>query len=424
MIDWTSFNKPSEIDGATGSRIRYSYGPDHERIQKLVGGTSDSKETLYYSETFKHEETRVAGNTTESVYRVSIPLGTTTMEMVLEDNGDYKEQQFLLTDHLGSPEVILDENMEVVERLSFDPWGMRRNTDGSAPSAAITSVSPIGYTGHEMDDEQSLVNMKARIYDPVLGRFLSPDSIIPDVKDLQSFNRYSYTRNNPLSRTDPTGHWDDNGGDQLEGYGGNAEGENDNGGESEDAPEDPTGSRTTTYSGKPGDDVRTSDNPTEQDKKNYVVSRDVGFDNVHGYTALGADYVGDPNANTRSYGSDVGTSGSLLGGGDLKPASDKTNGYDREHWAGKPDGAVEIVDEHGNAVSIESLENALDRMDEYLEENDVHYNPYGGATSNSALQDALSAGAGTEVDIPNNLDQAAPGENYDVPGFSGSGGEK
>ncbi len=47
--------------------------------------------------------------------------------------------------------------------------------------------------------------MNARIYDPLLGRFLSPDPEVTDVERMQNYNRYAYVMNNPLSYTDPSG---------------------------------------------------------------------------------------------------------------------------------------------------------------------------------------------------------------------------
>jgi RHS repeat-associated protein len=63
------------------------------------------------------------------------------------------------------------------------------------------------YTGHETIPSVGLVNMNGRVYDPDLGRFLSPDPNIQFVADLQSYNRYTYAANNPLKYTDPTGYF-------------------------------------------------------------------------------------------------------------------------------------------------------------------------------------------------------------------------
>jgi len=61
-------------------------------------------------------------------------------------------------------------------------------------------------TGYEMLDNVGLVHMNARIYDPLIGRFLSPDSVLQFPESIQGYNRYSYVLNNPLSFTDPSGH--------------------------------------------------------------------------------------------------------------------------------------------------------------------------------------------------------------------------
>ena len=52
-----------------------------------------------------------------------------------------------------------------------------------------------------------LINMNARLYDPVLHRFLQPDNFVQDPFNTQNFNRYGYCLNNPLLYTDPTGEW-------------------------------------------------------------------------------------------------------------------------------------------------------------------------------------------------------------------------
>ncbi len=52
-----------------------------------------------------------------------------------------------------------------------------------------------------------MIHMNGRVFDPELGRFLSADPFVQFSQNLQSFNRYSYLLNNPLSYTDPSGHF-------------------------------------------------------------------------------------------------------------------------------------------------------------------------------------------------------------------------
>jgi RHS repeat-associated protein len=61
------------------------------------------------------------------------------------------------------------------------------------------------YTGQEDDDDLGFYNYVARLYDPGLGRFISPDIIVPNIQDPQALNRYSYARNNPIFYVDPDG---------------------------------------------------------------------------------------------------------------------------------------------------------------------------------------------------------------------------
>lgn len=71
----------------------------------------------------------------------------------------------------------------------------------------IASTTRRGYTDafHEMLDNVGLVHMNWRVYDPVIGRFLSTDPIVATAGNSQSLNPYSYVQNRPLTLTDPTG---------------------------------------------------------------------------------------------------------------------------------------------------------------------------------------------------------------------------
>ncbi|MGE0210705.1 MAG: RHS repeat domain-containing protein, partial [Parvibaculaceae bacterium] len=93
--------------------------------------------------------------------------------------------------------------------MSFDAWGKRREVNWtvmSNPSLFDTAlVTTRGFTGHEQADTVGLVHMNGRVYDPEIGRFLSADPFVQDLSNLQSWNRYTYVLNNPLSMTDPTG---------------------------------------------------------------------------------------------------------------------------------------------------------------------------------------------------------------------------
>jgi RHS repeat-associated protein len=121
--------------------------------------------------------------------------------------------KYFHTDHIGSVQVVTDQAGTVVERLSYDVFGKRRNTNGLDDAGNITLGNQIkgqaphrGYTGHEMLEETALVHMNGRIYDPALGRVLSADPIIQAPFNSQSYNRYSYVMNNPLALTDPSGY--------------------------------------------------------------------------------------------------------------------------------------------------------------------------------------------------------------------------
>lgn len=103
------------------------------------------------------------------------------------------------SDHLGSTGVVTDSGGLQVQGIAYYPYGEVFSITGSS--------SRYKYTGKELDDSTGLYFYSARYYDPVIGKFITADTIVPNPLDPEAFNRYAYANNNPLSYTDPTGHF-------------------------------------------------------------------------------------------------------------------------------------------------------------------------------------------------------------------------
>ncbi|HEY4943245.1 MAG TPA: RHS repeat-associated core domain-containing protein, partial [Rhizomicrobium sp.] len=208
-VTYTAFNMAASIvQGSTANCL--TYDDSHGRI-KLEARATNCSGTLSSTTTYLNDP--FTGAMSEKL----VAAGSTIWHDFLRAGGIVGERfytvggstvwKYFVADHLGSVAVVTDSSGTVSERLSYDAWGRRRNSDGTDDSTcSITSATTRGYTGHEMMDSICEINANARIYDPTIGRFMSADTMVPDPFDGQSFNRYSYVGNNPLSATDPSGH--------------------------------------------------------------------------------------------------------------------------------------------------------------------------------------------------------------------------
>lgn len=107
---------------------------------------------------------------------------------------------YYFLDHLGSNHIVTNSTGSVQQDIDY------------APAGTIAYGSPTEhylFTGKERDTESGLDNFGARNYASSLGRFMRPDEPFADqdTSDPQSWNLYSYVRNNPLNNIDPTGLW-------------------------------------------------------------------------------------------------------------------------------------------------------------------------------------------------------------------------
>ncbi|MDD5368416.1 MAG: RHS repeat-associated core domain-containing protein [Anaerolineaceae bacterium] len=106
---------------------------------------------------------------------------------------------YLVSDQVSSTSLAMDEQGLPIANVRYNPYGQERWASGILPTDRT-------YTGQREDADLGLMDYNARYYDQALGRFLSPDSLIPNPGDPLAYDRYAYSNNNPINYNDPTGH--------------------------------------------------------------------------------------------------------------------------------------------------------------------------------------------------------------------------
>ena len=98
----------------------------------------------------------------------------------------------------SSVRTLTDSTGTVTDTYDYDAWGNAVNTTGSTPNVYL-------YRGEQYDADLGLYYLRARYFNPVTGRFLTPDPFPGDVSDPATLHRYLYAVDNPINRFDPTG---------------------------------------------------------------------------------------------------------------------------------------------------------------------------------------------------------------------------
>ncbi|MGE5371936.1 MAG: RHS repeat-associated core domain-containing protein [Solirubrobacterales bacterium] len=119
--------------------------------------------------------------------------------MIAKQLSDGAQYYYLYNGH-GDVVQIVDSNGEVVNTYQYDEWG---NTTQETEKVE----NHFKYSGEIFDKETGLYYLRARYYNPQLGRFLNKDTYEGDITNPMSLNLYAYCGNNPLKYVDPTGHW-------------------------------------------------------------------------------------------------------------------------------------------------------------------------------------------------------------------------
>jgi len=141
--------------------------------------------------------------------RITLPL-TSNSTLVLSTTDSTVDKKIIISDHLSSTRVILNEDGTESSSLSYYPYGEQFNNltplrPRLREGAAIYQFNNRYYTGQRKIPGDNLYNYNARFYNPTLGVFTQPDTV-------EGPNRFVYVKNNPISKIDPTGNacWDIN----------------------------------------------------------------------------------------------------------------------------------------------------------------------------------------------------------------------
>lgn len=210
VIEYSLFGKPTYMGFSSGYQTEVTYGALQKRVQRGDVENGQLTTTTYVEKFYE---------------RIDKPGGVREHRHYLSDWGVHVINEadsesynvYFTRDHIGSLASKSDDRASTTVRYhANEPWGRRQDqhwngtvydTLEGAELEAMTFGTTRGFTDHEHLDGVGLIHMNGRVYDPVVGRFVSPDPWIQDPKNSQSFNRYTYVWNNPLRYTDPTGEF-------------------------------------------------------------------------------------------------------------------------------------------------------------------------------------------------------------------------
>jgi RHS repeat-associated protein len=228
VYTWDHSNQLVQIELANGTVAKYKYDPLGRRIEKSVGGVTTAY--LYDLSSILLE----LDSDGAMVARYTHGPGGVDLPVMMERGG---QTYFYHQDGQANVTHVTDSAGNPACSYSYDSFGRIVTTSTAAASCQGSSVAnPFAFAGREYDSESGLYHMRARYYDPSLGRFLSADpldvanlllagqnrraglALLPSasaalvrypglqaLRNPQQLNLYSYALNNPLAHRDPSG---------------------------------------------------------------------------------------------------------------------------------------------------------------------------------------------------------------------------
>lgn len=221
-VTYDMFKNPITITEKNRGKVNFEYNLNNSRSKSLITTEAGAViKTKYYSGIAAVEVIERPNNSLQFItYIAGSPYdaGIALEKTYTNSGGNYtpstQEYLYLHRDYQGTILAISGNGGTIKERRQFDAWGLlKKHFKGNIETlpSAIAGVdfellTDRGYTGHEHFFSVGIIHMNARLYDPILHTFLSPDALIADPSNPQNYNRYAYALNNPLMYADYDGN--------------------------------------------------------------------------------------------------------------------------------------------------------------------------------------------------------------------------
>ena len=202
-MTWTSYNQPSFVNSGFGPASNFYYNANHQRYKQVANYAGPTETTIYVGDLVEK-----VSNSSGTFYRQYIPADNNLVLSTLTASTGANTTNYITQDHLGSLAVVTNSTGGLVLSENFSGYGILRGpTWGSSGQPDVSGVSRKGFTGQET--VIGGIDLNGRLLNNSNGRMYSPDPFVPNPGNTQSFNRYSYVNNNPLSFVDPSGFEDE-----------------------------------------------------------------------------------------------------------------------------------------------------------------------------------------------------------------------
>jgi RHS repeat-associated protein len=187
--------------GVEGATTTYAYDSTGNRVSQTGTTTTYFYPFKWYSVASSTGSGAKYATTTDYVFNGDMLLATIDQQTASGVATGTAKTRYVHPDHLGSTNVVTDENGNVVQTLDYYPYGATRI------SSATSTNERRKYIG-QFSDDSGLSYLNARYYSPTQGQFMTEDPVFwgkQNISNPQSLNTYSYANDNPITGKDPNG---------------------------------------------------------------------------------------------------------------------------------------------------------------------------------------------------------------------------